>query len=228
MSSFGSDPREFFTTVYRDVPPWEVGGAQPALAALLDAHPPRGPVLDVGCGSGDLAIFLAQRGLEVLGVDFVDAAIEQAREKARVLPPEVGSLLEFRVADALLPSRLGHRFGSVVDSGFFHLFEQPDRDRFADELARTLGPGGRYYLLAFAVEFPPPSPRRVTEEELRARFTPENGWQILELVSGEFLSRIAPVPAIGACVERIAARAADVRAFVGDLWGDGGDARSTG
>jgi len=206
MSRFGPDPRAFFDSVYRETPPWDVGGPQPAMSALLTAHPPASPVLDVGCGSGDLAISLAQGGLQVLGIDFVDAAIEQAREKVGALPPEVARRLDFQVADALQPSLLQRQFGSVVDSGFFHLFEPDQRDRFAGELASTLLPGGRYYLLAFAAEFPiPNSPRKVSEEELRARFTSEKGWRILEIQSAEFLSRIAPVPAISACIERLPA-----------------------
>jgi hypothetical protein len=90
-----------------------------------------------------------------------------------------------------------------VDSGFFHLFEPEQCDRFAGELASALAPGGRYYLLAFATEFDiPHSPRQVGADELRARFTPEKGWRFLALRPAEFQSRIAPVPAIGACIER--------------------------
>ncbi|HEX8271055.1 MAG TPA: class I SAM-dependent methyltransferase [Longimicrobiaceae bacterium] len=204
MSRFGPDPRAFFDGVYGETPPWDVGGAQPALAALFAEHPPAGPVLDVGCGSGDLAIALAQRGLEVLGIDFVDAAIAHARGKAAALPPEVAARLELRVADALRPSLLGRRFGSVVDSGFLHLFDVAECDRFAGELASALVPGGRYYLLAFAVEFDiPHSPRAIGEEELRARFTAERGWRVVAVRPAEFLSRIAPVPATAACIERL-------------------------
>ncbi len=203
MSRFGTNPRDFFASVYQAPPPWDIGGAQPALDALLDAYPPVGPVLDVGCGSGDLAIALAQRGLHVLGIDFIDVAIAQAHAKAARLSPSVARLLHFQVADALQPSRLAQQFGSVVDSGFFHLFESDERDRFIDELAATLLPGGRYYLLAFAVEFAPPSPRQVTEDEVRARFTPGSGWRIRELRSAEFLSHIAAVPAISACIEQL-------------------------
>lgn len=206
MSRFGPDPRAFFDSVYRETPPWDVGGPQPAISALLAEHPPTSPVLDVGCGSGDLAISLAQRGLHVLGIDFVDAAIAQARAKAGALPPEVARCLDFQVADALRPSLLRRQFGAVVDSGFYHLFEPDQCDRYVDDLASTLLPGGRYYLLAFAVTFPiPNSPRQVGEDELRARFTSENGWRIRECRSAEFLSRIAPVPAISACVERLPA-----------------------
>lgn len=195
----------FFDSIYQDTPPWDIGAAQPALTALFDAHPPRGPVLDVGCGSGDLVIELARRGVEVVGIDVVDAAIQQARARSGAMPPEVARLAAFEVGDALHPSRLGRRFGAVVDSGFFHLFDQETRDGFARELADTLLPGGRYYLLAFATEFPMPNtPLRVTDDELRARFTEEDGWRIVELRPARFESRMQPVPAVAAVFERLA------------------------
>lgn len=123
MSRFGSEPLSFFNSVYKETPPWDIGGPQPDLSALLTKYPPPNPILDVGCGSGDLAIFLAQSGHFILGIDFVDAAIAQAQEKAQALPPDVARLVEFQVADALQPSRLARQFGSVVDSAFFHLFD---------------------------------------------------------------------------------------------------------
>lgn len=201
MTRFTAD---FFASVYRETPPWDVGAAQPALEALFDEHPPAGPVLDVGCGSGDLAIALAHRGLDVVGIDIVEAAVARAREKASALAPEVAGRLDFRVADATRPTLLQRRFGTVVDSGFFHLFDADQRDRLAQELAAALEPGGRYCLLAFAVEFPVPNtPLQVTGDELRARFSPANGWRILTVRSAQFESRIAPVPAVAACIERI-------------------------
>lgn len=201
MSRFSPD---FFDSVYRETPPWDVGAAQPALESLFDEHPPAAPVLDLGCGSGDLAIALAHRGLDVVGIDIVQAAIDQAREKASALPPEVARRLEFQVGDATRPALLQRRFGAVVDSGFFHLFHQDARDRLAEEVAATLAPGGRYYLLEFAVEFPiPNTPLLVTEDELRARFTVASGWRILTLRPAQFESRIAPVAAVAACIERL-------------------------
>lgn len=204
MSRFGPDPLAFFDAVYREAAPWDIGGPQPGMTDLLDAYPPAGPVLDVGCGSGDLAISLAKRGHHVLGVDFVEEAVEQALQKRAALPPDVSVRLRFRASDALRPSLLEPSFGAVVDSGFYHLFDPGDCDLFADDLAEALVPGGRYYLHAFAVEFPiPNAPRGVSEAELRSRFTPERGWHLRAIRSGEFLSRVAPpVPAILACIER--------------------------
>lgn len=204
MSRFGPDPLAFFDAVYRDPAPWDVGEAQPALLKLIEEFPPAGPVLDVGCGSGDLAIALAHRGFEVLGVDFVETAVKQARAKANGLPDDVRQRLRFQVGDALHPSQLGYRAGMVVDSGFLHLFDPDVRDRFATELWTALPPGGRYYVLGFAVTFPiEHAPLQVDCEELARRFSPARGWRIVACRSGEFLSRVGTTPATAACVERL-------------------------
>ena len=175
------------------------------MSALLAKYPPAGLVLDVGCGSGDLSLYLAQLGHEVLGIDFVEAAIANAQKKAGSLPAETARLLSFRVADALKPSLLQRQFGSIVDSGFFHLLDPNQSDQFIDELALTLLPNGRYYMHEFAIEFPVPNmPRQINADEIQDRFTPERGWRIREIQSVEFLSRVAPpVPGICACIERI-------------------------
>jgi cyclopropane fatty-acyl-phospholipid synthase-like methyltransferase len=207
MSRFGSDPLDFFNSVYQDIPPWEIGAPQPAMAALLDKYPPSSPILDVGCGSGDLSIYLAQLGYHVTGIDFVEKAIANAQEKAAALTPDVAHYLDFQVADALRPSLLQRQFGAVVDSGFFHLFNPEQCDRLVEEVSQILLPGGSYYLHEFSIEFPMSNmPRNIDAQEIQARFTPEKGWHIKEIQTVEFLSRVAPpVPAICACVERLSA-----------------------
>lgn len=205
LSRFGPDPLAFFNSVYQNTAPWDIGGPQPAMAALIEKYPPVDPVLDLGCGSGDLAIYLATLGYRVVGIDFVESAVKSAQHKAASLPAETAQLLSFQRADALKPSLLQQKFGAVMDSGFYHLFNPQQCDQLVDEIASILLSNGYYYLHEFAIEFPVPNvPRNITIDELQIRFTPDRGWRIKEIQSVEFLSRVAPpVPATCACIERL-------------------------
>ena len=205
MSRFGSNPLDFFNSVYQNNAPWDIGAPQPAMAALIEKCPPTNPILDLGCGSGDLAIYLAKLGYQVIGVDFVESAIKNAQDKVTSLPNEAAQSLRFQVADALKPSFLREKFGAVFDSGFYHLFNPDQCEQLIDEVASILKPYGCYYLHEFAIEFPVPNvPRQISIEELQTRFTVEKGWLIKEIQTVEFLSRVAlPVPAICACIERL-------------------------
>lgn len=203
MSNF-ANPEAFFDSMYTTVAPWDIGAAQPALTDLWTEFPPAAPALDLGCGTGDHVFALAERGVAVTGIDFAATAIAQAKERVATLSPEIASLVSFETGDAFHLSQRGEQVGTIVDSGFLHLFEQEPRNDFARELAVALRPGGRYYLLAFAVEFDlPNTPRKVTETELRERFTPEAGWRILTIRPAHFHNRVAATPAIAACIERL-------------------------
>jgi SAM-dependent methyltransferase len=206
LGRFGDDPHDFFRYVYSDVAPWDVGGPQPDMARMLDEHPPADPILDLGSATGDLAIFLAGRGHEVVGLEFVKSAAEEARAKAAALPAEVSARLRFEVGDATRPSALGVKFGAILDSGFIHLLDEQETDAFVADLREALAPGGRYYLHEFAIEFPIANvPRAITEEEIRARFSESASWRVLEVRPAEFHNRVAqPTPAIIACIERLA------------------------
>lgn len=202
------DSRSRFEAAYGATPPWDIGRPQPAMLALLEEYPPAAPVLDPGCGTGELALEIANRGLAVLGVDVSPTAIERARAKAVEAGGQVADLAEFRVGDALHPSALPGPFKSVVDTGFFHVFGPEDRAGFSRELAVALAPGGRYYLLGFAIQ--PPyegGPKQVRPDELRALFTGDLGWRVLVIREERLVSRMSDesVPATAAVLERLPA-----------------------
>lgn len=205
MNRFGSDPFNFFNSVYQNIAPWDIGAPQPAMATLIEKCPPQNPVLDLGCGSGDLAIYLAKLGYQVVGVDFVESAVRNAQDKVASLANGTALSVSFQVADALKPSLLQKKFGAVFDSGFYHLFNPGQCEQLIDEVASILKPYGCYYLHEFAIEFPVPDvPRQISIDELQTRFTVEKGWRIKKIQTVEFLSRVAPpVPATCACVERL-------------------------
>ena len=200
-----SSLHEFFDSAYGGVPPWDIGGPQPDLIALLDEFPPASPALDVGCGTGDLSFALADRGCHVLGIDSAKVAIGRAQAKLRSAPRHIRQLVEFRLGDALAASKLRGPFRSVVDTGFIHLFAAPQREHFLRELISVLTPDARYYLLGFAVELPVPCPGHpFTESELMAHFTAERGWRKVTLRPARYVthSPLGDIQAIAACFER--------------------------
>src|SRR5438309_6107139 len=110
--------KDSFDKSYDRVPPWEIGRPQPEMLALLDAHPPRGTVLDIGCGTGELALEIANRGISAVGIDSSPKAIGRAKTKAQ----ERGLPVPFHVFDALRLEERSEQFDLVIDCGLFHVF----------------------------------------------------------------------------------------------------------
>jgi SAM-dependent methyltransferase len=165
--------RERFNLAYQGRPPWEIGGPQPAIVRLEESGAIRGAVLDVGCGTGENALYLASRGHVVCGVDYVELPIERARAKARAR----GLSVDFRVANALELDESFGRFESAIDSGLFHLLSNKARAAYVASLARVLHPGGRFHMLCFSdLEPPGEGPRRVSRAEIDQTF--RDGWEV--------------------------------------------------
>jgi SAM-dependent methyltransferase len=112
-------------------------------------------VLDAGCGTGENALYLTGRGLEVVGVDIVPAAVEAARLKAR----ERGLATEFLVHDATRLGELDRTFATILDAGFFHGFEDDALASYVVGLAVVLRPGGHCYMHGISDLEPGPGPR---------------------------------------------------------------------
>jgi len=147
--------------------------------------PPDGAhVLDAGCGTGDMSIFLAGRGNQVTGVDYLEEPIRRAKQKAA----ERGQPVTFLVKDAMTLKDWSERFDNVVDSGLFHCFTDEDRKTYVDGLANVVKPGGRVFLMCFSDAEPgTDGPRRVSERELRDAFA--KGWEIESLKPSHFETR---------------------------------------
>jgi SAM-dependent methyltransferase len=171
--------RTTFEPMYAGKAPWDIGRPQPAFVEVADRV--TGSVLDSGCGTGENALFLAERGHPVLGIDFLEGPIQEARRKAQ----ERGLDAEFIQMDALTLGELDRRFDSVIDSGLFHVFSDEDRARYVAGLAHVTRPGGRLFLLCFSDEEPgTQGPRRVAEREIRGAFA--DGWAVEEVQPARF------------------------------------------
>lgn len=176
-----------FEKSYAGVPPWEIGRPQPEILRLVDANMAFGRIVDVGCGTGDLAIELARRGFAVTGIDAAPTAIERARAKAA----EAGVSIDFRLLDALRLDELGSVFDTAIDSGLFHVFSDDDRRAYVRGLWHALPPGGRLILLCFSDrETRDGGPRRISEADLRHAF--RDGWEVSWLEPARFESLIHP------------------------------------
>ena len=180
---------------YRDGPaPWDIGRPQPAivrLAARLASagawHPQgfAGAVLDAGCGTGENALHIASLGFSVLGVDVAETALAMARKKSA----ERGIAAEFAAADAFQLERLGRRFETVLDCGLFHAFEGDERTRYAASLASVTERNGTLYVLCFGDNGPDAGPHPIRQEELRAAFNANSGWNIAAIEADRVLTR---------------------------------------
>jgi cyclopropane fatty-acyl-phospholipid synthase-like methyltransferase len=164
---------DFFDAAYRGTPPWEIGRPQKEFVELVRRGEITGSVLDIGCGTGEHALFFAGEGHDVWGVDATPLAIRKAQEKAE----KRGLPVHFLVLDARDLSRLTRKFDTATDSGLFHTLSDEDRPVFVDNLAAILSPAGNYFMLCFSDREPPGyGPRRITEREIRNSFS--DGWSV--------------------------------------------------
>jgi SAM-dependent methyltransferase len=163
-------------------PPWDIGRPQPAFVHLAEDGLLGGDVLDAGCGTGEHTLLAAAHGADAMGVDASPTAIARARAKAAGR----GLAARFEVADALDLGALGMSFGTVIDSGLFHVFDDQDRARYVASLASVLRPGGTCYLMCFSDLQPGTfGPRRVRQDELISSFS--DGWNVIGIAAAEFV-----------------------------------------
>jgi methyl halide transferase len=132
--------------------PWDTGEPDNNLVEFIGAGSVRpGRVLEIGCGTGTNAVWLAKRGFTVLGVDVSSVAIERAREKATATSVDC----RFEQRDFLHDELTGSPFDFVFDLGCLHCFDEPaDRARFASRVASLLHPDGCWLSLIGSTEGP--------------------------------------------------------------------------
>ena len=151
-------------------------------AALDDLTITSGRALDLGCGLGRNAYFLARRGFSVLGVDLSEVAIAGAIAGC---PHDLD--VSFAVADVLQPPIPGGPFSFVFDFGCVHVFGEPAvRQQVAANVAQVMEPGGIWVSWWGSADGPPGTdgpPRRTAGDIVSAV---EPVFSVLRLARGEY------------------------------------------
>jgi SAM-dependent methyltransferase len=175
--------------------PWD-GHPQSAVVREFvegtDRQPP-GSALDVGCGTGNTSIYLAQHGWRVTGVDFTPKALDKARTKARA----AGAAVEFVHADVTHLGQAGIRgpFELIVDNGCLHGMSDHDRDLYVPEITAAAAPSARLSIVGFQ-RGRGVGPVGIDQPEIERRFT--SAWTLLSaadervIPEGRLAGKFAP------------------------------------
>jgi SAM-dependent methyltransferase len=142
--------------IYKKVPleniPWNSEAPPEPLVRLIESGkvaPCR--AIDLGCGAGNYAIWLAGKGFDVTGIDLAPTAIRIARENAA---KKLVSC-DFIVADVL--GDLGEvrgTFDFAYDWEVLHHIFPDEREKYVGNVHRLLNPGGKYLSVCFSEDDP--------------------------------------------------------------------------
>jgi SAM-dependent methyltransferase len=148
-------------------PDWDTGITPPEVTSAIDQFKQPGRALDLGCGTGTTAIYLAQHGWQVTGVDFSPKALELARAKAQRADVKV----DLHLGDVSRLDFLREPFDLILDIGCLHGLDRESRARYAEQLRRLTRPGSKFLLFGFIrpAFF---GSYHLTPEETRALFEP--------------------------------------------------------
>jgi SAM-dependent methyltransferase len=201
--------------IYRTLPledvPWVVEKPPEALVHLVETGKLRpSKAIDLGCGTGNYAIYLAGKGFHVTGVDLSPTAIYLARENAK----SKGVSCDFVVADVLGDLKeVGGTFDFGYDWELLHHVFPEQRKKYVENVSGLLNPGGLYLSVCFSEKDPQfggSGKYRETplgtvlyfssEVELRELFQPY--FQIRELKTIQIIGKFAPHLAIYAFMEK--------------------------
>jgi SAM-dependent methyltransferase len=162
-----SDPSRWDERYDRGETPWDTD--QPSselLRVLREASVAPCRAVELGCGTGANAVWLAGQGFDVTALDVSSRAIERARQRAAA----AGVAVCFLTADVLRPpEELAGPFDFFFDRGCYHVVRREDVAAYLATLRRLTRPGSVGLVLAGNAREPhDPGPPTVSEQEIRA------------------------------------------------------------
>jgi cyclopropane fatty-acyl-phospholipid synthase-like methyltransferase len=162
-------------------PPWDTKAPKENVIAWQEAGLIHGDVLDIGCGLGDNAIYLAGHGHPVTGLDISPTALITAERRSLDAKVDV----RFATTDATRLDGYTEAFDTVVDSGCYHCLDDAGRADYAVAVHRATRPGATLLLSAFSDANAATGdwPRPMVSEEALRRTLGDAGWTITSLES---------------------------------------------
>jgi SAM-dependent methyltransferase len=142
--------------IYKNMPlekiPWNKETPPEALIDLVESGRVKPcKTIDLGCGAGNYAVYLAGRGFEVIGVDSSPTAIRIAQENAN----QKGVRATFLVADVLGDlDEVTDSFDFAYDWELLHHIFPEKRKKYVENVKRILNPGGKYFSVCFSEKDP--------------------------------------------------------------------------
>ncbi|MES0350244.1 MAG: class I SAM-dependent methyltransferase [Desulfobacteria bacterium] len=180
--------------------PWDIGRPDFNLIDMVTKRPiPAGKALEIGCGAGSNAVWLAQQNFQATATDVSELAIQKAGERAS----DAGVDCTFLVADFLNDKVPGAPFGLVFDRGCFHSFDSDEeRKQLAENVDWHLERDGLWLSLIGSTDGPP---REVGPPQRSARdivIAVEPYFEILSLDSSHFDADSSEPPRNWVCLMR--------------------------
>jgi len=147
----------------------------------------KGRILDLGTGPATQAVQLSKKGLQVIGSDISEAAINIAREVYDY------DKISFIVDDILNSTIKDKSFDYVFDRGCFHVLPIEKRPVYIREINRILGDNGILFLKCFSTKEPrQEGPYKFSEDEIRQLF--RNDFVIISVKDTVYQGTLDPLP----------------------------------
>src|SRR5690348_357274 len=136
-----------YDAIARIYDPWSRSVVEDVPFYVHEAVRAGGPVLELGVGTGRIAVPIAAAGVEVVGVDLSEGMLEVARERAAL----AGVTLDLRRGDMREPPVDGaFPLVAIPFRSLLHMETDADRRAVLRAVTRLLDPGGRFVFDVFA------------------------------------------------------------------------------